>query len=171
MHVSSSVAIGNYKPFVEETQRTLPSSLDGAANSEVTVRRDSFTGIVTIENFISPAGGNLSTVYFFEKEDSGQGESTHLFLIDVCSDPGINPALGSMNLQAFLDNAAANINDFKLQQAVRDQTNEKILTEYKSRQPVDVALFDAARRIRIVRWTSDFQCVVDVPPVVVPVED
>lgn len=164
MNYSSPVSKGNYKLFVEETEKTIPSTLDGDVGQPVTIRRDSFTGTVIIENFIPPAGVNLSTVYFFEAEDTGRGESTFLFLIDVCSDPGIKPALGSMNLQAYLDNAQNSPDDFILQQGVKDETNEKILTEYRSREPVELALFDAVRRVRIVKWTSDFQCVTDVVP-------
>lgn len=156
---------GTYQAFVTELSKTVSSTLDGTDNGLVTIKRDSVSGIVTIVNFIPPVTPNLSCIYFFEKEDVGNGSDTFLFLIDVTLDSEIRPSLGTSNLQAFLDNAAANPNDFLLEQAVRDQENFAILTEFKSPIGIDLNLFEAAKKVRIVKWTSDFTCPIPNNPV------
>lgn len=157
MIIPSQITHVKYKPYFTEVQKTISSTLDGADNGNVVIKRDQTSGIVTIVSFLPPVNPNLTNIYFFEKLDDGRGEDPFLFLIDVWIEEQ-QPSLDTMNLQAFLDYAAANPSDFMLQQAVRDQTNNKVLTEYKSKLPVDLALFEAAKKVRIVKWTSDFTC-------------
>ena len=158
MNIASPASRAVYNPYKVETSKTIPITVDGTDMGNITIRRDSFTGIVTIENYI-PTVGNLSNVYFFEKEDEGRGENPFLFLIDVWLDAIADVSLGVMNVAAFEANAAANPNNFRLLQAVRDQANRKVLTEFKSKGPVELALFDATRRVRVTKCTSDFTCV------------
>lgn len=140
------------------TTKQVPLFVGGVESGQITIRRNTSTGLMDLEPYISPAAPNISNVYYFEKTVPSVDQDKFVTLIDVFVDSRDYTLPAGVTLQQY--EALERPNNLSSPNYLTDlhrwklHKSRKVLSRYHGTSIVSLAEFNSITSARMVPWTT-----------------